>query len=327
MPRRLLLSFLVILLAGGCGENEPSAQTTPTGAHTSVANLRLAVPGGPVRARMGGDGRLRATTAVAGTAHPGGRVAVDAGCTSPGCAAIARVDRRGRWRARVELRADSDSPFTRITATSGDRVAVALVRIQRPTARRRRLTAGPPLVDLPPRDAPAVPPPSPRRRTLVMIGDSLAVGTKPYLASLLPGWTVEIDAQEDRTLASGMRRLAKLATRPTVLAFSLFTNDGPQDLAPLEAALRRTAEHQRGRGCAIWATIRRPPVNGVSYARANALLRRAAAEEPGTLRLADWSAESEQHREWLAGDHVHATATGYAGRAALYADAARACAR
>jgi hypothetical protein len=111
-----------------------------------------------------------------------------------------------------------------------------------------------------------------------------------------------------------------------VLAFSLFTNDGPGNLGALEAAVRRSVARQGRTGCAVWATIVRPPLNGVSYAGANRLLASLAREHPGRLILADWARAVASHPEWLAGDGVHATPAGYAGRARLFADAARACA-
>jgi hypothetical protein len=158
-----------------------------------------------------------------------------------------------------------------------------------------------------------------------MIGDSLAVGTEPFLPGLLGGWSVTTDALKSRPLNAGMARLAAVQGSVTVLAFSLFTNDGPGNLAALEVAVRRSLARQGGDGCVVWATIVRPPYNGVSYAAANRLLAALAREHPGRLMLADWAAAVEAHPEWLAGDGVHATPAGYAGRARLYARAARSC--
>ena len=160
-----------------------------------------------------------------------------------------------------------------------------------------------------------------------MVGDSLAVGTQPTLGGLLGGWTVTTDARTGRPLAEGMARIRALASRPPVLAVSLFTNDGPQNTSALRAAVEETLRLQGGQGCVVWATIVRPAVGGASYDRANAVLAELARTNPSRMRLVPWAQQVADHPEWLAPDGVHATAAGYAARAGLYADAARACAR
>ena len=65
-----------------------------------------------------------------------------------------------------------------------------------------------------------------------------------------------------------------------MLAISLFTNDDPTHTDALEAAVRRTLALVGSRGCVIWATIARPPVNGVSYRAANTLLATSRREQP-----------------------------------------------
>ena len=92
---------------------------------------------------------------------------------------------------------------------------------------------------------------------MLVIGDSLAVGMADALRAALPGWRVRIEAKHGRSLAEGMRILAEQVDAPAILAFSLFTNDGPTATGALEAAVRATAG-RRG-GCAVWATIVRPP--------------------------------------------------------------------
>ena len=69
---------------------------------------------------------------------------------------------------------------------------------------------------------------------------------------------------------------------------SLFTNDDPTHTDALEAAVRRTLALVGSRGCVIWATIARPPVNGVSYRAANTLLERLAASNPA-LVIVPWA--------------------------------------
>ena len=119
--------------------------------------------------------------------------------------------------------------------------------------RGRRRAAAPPAA----RRAPALP------HDVLVIGDSLAVGMADTLRASLPGWQVSVEAKISRPLATGMQILAAQADAPAILAFSLFTNDDPGATAALERAVRATAAPPGG--CAVWATIVRPPYNGVSY--------------------------------------------------------------
>ena len=61
-----------------------------------------------------------------------------------------------------------------------------------------------------------------------------------------------------------------------MLALSLFTNDDPAHTSALEAGVRTTLARVGAGGCVVWATIVAPPIDGVAYDRANALLRRLA---------------------------------------------------
>ena len=113
-------------------------------------------------------------------------------------------------------------------------------------------------------------------RPLVMIGDSLAVGTRDALAADLPGWGVTTSARIGRPLSEGMAILArtKVSDPRTILAFSLFTNDAPTNTAALRSAVLSSLGKLGDHGCAIWATIQRPPWGGTGYAAANGVLAR-----------------------------------------------------
>jgi hypothetical protein len=165
--------------------------------------------------------------------------------------------------------------------------------------------------------------------TLVMIGDSLAEGTEPFLGPALPGWRVSTDAQRGRPLAEGMHILGKTALGPApVLAFSLFTNDAPTNVGGLEAAVRLSVQRAGRNGCAIWATISRP-FNGGTYAQANARLIALAADPDlrGHLFVVPWAELIRSNPALVGRDRVHATPGGYRERARLYAQAAESCTR
>ena len=129
-----------------------------------------------------------------------------------------------------------------------------------------------------------------------------------------------MDAEAGRPLADGMRIVGAMEGTPAVLAISLFTNDDPRHTSELATAVRRSVQGQR---CVLWATIHRPPVAGVSYAAANRTLHRLAGELP-VLHVVPWAERVAQHPSWIGPDDVHATATGWAARARLYAAAAAA---
>jgi hypothetical protein len=172
-----------------------------------------------------------------------------------------------------------------------------------------------------------VPPVATNAHRLVLVGDSLAEGIAPLMRALLPGWTLQIDAKVSRPLATGMQIIAGIDfSTPTVLAVSLFTNDDPRNVSGLEAAVATSVQRVGSKGCAIWATIVRPPVNGVSYRAANARLVGLQGSFAGHLRIVPWAEQVAQHPEWIAGDGVHGTPAGYRARAQMYAQAALACA-
>jgi hypothetical protein len=145
---------------------------------------------------------------------------------------------------------------------------------------------------------------------------------------------VRTDGRISRPLGEGMEILAATELPPgeqgrhTVLAFSLFTNDSPAIAGQLELAVRTSVSRLGPGGCAIWATISRPPFAGMTYRAVNARLRALAAapELAGRLIVVPWAERVADHPSWKASDHVHATPAGYAARARMYADAARRCA-
>jgi len=169
---------------------------------------------------------------------------------------------------------------------------------------------------------------------MIVIGDSLAVGMAGSLRAALPGWDVPVDGRIGRPLSEGMQILGATRLPPgargerAILAFSLFTNDAPTNVDALEAAVRGSVARLGAHGCAIWATIARPPLDGVSYDSANQRLV-ALAGAPhlaGRLLVVSWKQQYDRHPAFAAPDGVHATPQGYAARAQMYAAAARSCA-
>ncbi|HWV84470.1 MAG TPA: SGNH/GDSL hydrolase family protein [Capillimicrobium sp.] len=353
--RILLVAGALCLLMAGCGADP--AVTATTSARIPPIGLTIDEPADePVPARRGDEG-LVAEVRVIGQAEPGSYVRVTSACEAPGCERSAEVSRTGRWSALVRVEAPARRPYARIVAQLAAESAITLVQLTPPKrgrkgrrsgggrragARQERLpearadggaaapgSAEDPLAPVIPGDeapatpaVPATPPPgSGAVSSLLLIGDSLGVGMRPYLAGLLPGWSVSSDVRDGRTLAEGMTRWRAERGTAAVSAFSLFTNDAPTALPALEAAVRESAQA----GCAIWATIARPPQGGTSYVRANQLLERLADELPGRVVVVPWARTVAGNPRYLRDDRVHATAAGYQERARLYARAAQSC--
>jgi hypothetical protein len=316
-------------LLAGCGSGSSGDERAATSAKPAAnADARIVITspadGSALSARTTPGGRLALRARVRGTARPGSVVYLNANCRPERCEARATASGSGRWNAALTLTTTPAARFVTIDAapTAGRSAPAAVttlelsgpdstVMTQNGSSRSR--DDGPP----PPRTLP---------RNVLVVGDSLAVGMQEALQEALPGWRLRFEARIGRPLAEGMRILAKEPDAPAILAISLFTNDSPTATGALEAAVRATAG--RPGGCAVWATIVRPPENGVSYAAANALLERLAGDPQLAtgLHLADWSSAVAQEPALLAPDGVHGTPTGYRARAELYADAIRACA-
>ena len=152
-------------------------------------------------------------------------------------------------------------------------------------------------------------------------GDSLTVGAGPYLRRNLGKdvRTVAVDAEVGRFTATGMSRLASSgsAKRSKVWVVALGTNDGPDPQA-LKRHVVRSLQLAGPNRKVIWLTVERPG----GYSRVNAMLRQLDRGQD-RLHVVDWARHVHEHRGLLAGDGVHATATGYQVRAALIARTAR----
>ncbi len=158
---------------------------------------------------------------------------------------------------------------------------------------------------------------------VLAVGDSLAVGTAPYLKRELGGTPLTVDAVVGRPSPSGVPALAeRLRPEHDVVVFDLGTNDGPSQPGALATSLAR-ARQLAGDRCLVIATVSRPPVRGVTVRAQNDVVEGFAATTGA--QVVDWRAAATGEPSLIQRDGVHATAAGYALRGALFAQAIGAC--
>jgi lysophospholipase L1-like esterase len=167
----------------------------------------------------------------------------------------------------------------------------------------------------------ATPAPSAAPLTMLDLGDSLSVGTDPYLRLRLRAYRIErhydvgLHAYDAATIIAGMER-----SLPAVLVVSAGTNDDPRIVSTFERAVSTVVATAGRTRCVVWPTIARPPAVGKSYDGLNRTLVRSAARHPN-LVLVGWAWRVRLHPRWLAADGVHVSTEGYRARAAAIADA------
>ena len=162
-------------------------------------------------------------------------------------------------------------------------------------------------------------------RSLLVVGDSLAEGTRPYIPEELPGWRVKQSTKVSRHATEGDDVMRRYGDRlPRVIHASLGTNDDPRDVDGFRAAIGAVMKVAGADRCVVWANIVRPPYGGVSYRGYNRALAGEDASRENLLVL-NWKRMVRNHPEWLADDGVHVSADGYAARARATARLVRRC--
>jgi lysophospholipase L1-like esterase len=154
---------------------------------------------------------------------------------------------------------------------------------------------------------------------VLVVGDSLAVGTLPYLVPMLGGRNIVAAAKSGITTPEGMklvRQELRIVTPKTVV-ISLGTNDG-SDPRKFSDRVRRTMALLPENACVIWATIIRPPRKG-DYRGLNRVLNQAKRRD-ARIVVVDWEHAVTGGAVYLP-DGLHADAAGYRYRSAMIADA------
>jgi lysophospholipase L1-like esterase len=161
--------------------------------------------------------------------------------------------------------------------------------------------------------------------SMLVVGDSLAVGAAPHLESALGGWRVEQVTRTGMPTAEGVAEVTgRGGSLPGTVAISLGTNDDPSAVETFRGQVQAVLDAAGPGRCVVWANIVRPPYNGVSYSGYNRALAGVAAANPN-LRIVDWAGIAGANPSLLAEDGVHATTAGYAARGRAYAQEVSAC--
>jgi lysophospholipase L1-like esterase len=162
-------------------------------------------------------------------------------------------------------------------------------------------------------------------RKLLVDGDSLAVGTRPYIPRELRGWKVTQSASVSRHAADGADVLRGYGSAlPRVIHVSLGTNDDPNQVDAFRAAVRAVMDVAGAHRCVVWTNIVRPPAAGASYAGFNHALAQESRRREN-LRVVNWVRMVRENPQWVVGDGVHVNADGYRARAKAVARSVRRC--
>jgi lysophospholipase L1-like esterase len=155
---------------------------------------------------------------------------------------------------------------------------------------------------------------------VLVVGDSLAVGLKPFLADDL-GEPVAWDAKSGRTSPQGLfaLRAALRQVQPTTVVLSLGTNDGSNPLRFAERMHKALSAIPSG-ACVVWATLYRPARKG-PFPQLNRVLRAEAAVD-ARLTLVNWDWVVARGAVTLP-DGLHPDSAGFHLRSRLIADAVR----
>jgi hypothetical protein len=160
--------------------------------------------------------------------------------------------------------------------------------------------------------------------SVLVVGDSLGLGTDGSLRSALPGTTITADDRNGRPSPEGVSVLRdRLRPDHDTVVFDLGTNDGPGGVDVTARSLAAARDLAGGR-CLVVATLNHPPVGGTSIDGQNTMIRRFVLDTPNAV-LVDWHDAASSTPGALGSDGVHATSAGYALRGLLFADAITGC--
>ena len=153
---------------------------------------------------------------------------------------------------------------------------------------------------------------------VLVVGDSLAELTSPYLAHLLPGVPITVNAVGGSN-SFQIFDLFQESYEPSdsVIVFDAGTNDDPEYPQILAENLSKVASTVGNRWIVV-PTIHGFTVNGVDNAGKNRVIAEFAASRPGT-QTPDWAGFVRTHPQLMQSDGLHPIEAGSEARAELIA--------
>jgi hypothetical protein len=169
-------------------------------------------------------------------------------------------------------------------------------------------------------------PPAPARAAphVLVVGDSLADLTSPYLSRYLPGVELTINAVGGYNTFQ-IFDLFEESYDPSqsVIVFDAGTNDNPAYPEILAEHLAKVAEVV-GNRCMVVPTVHGFTVNGIDNTGKNRVVAEFAASRPGT-QVPDWARAVATHPELMQADNLHPIEEGADYRAQLIAQGVEGC--
>jgi hypothetical protein len=163
------------------------------------------------------------------------------------------------------------------------------------------------------------------KRAVFHVGDSLGVGTEPYLPQALNDWKVE---QSVKVARHGFEAVSILRNRgglPGAIVMSIGGNDDPNNVGGFRDTVAKTVQIAGPNRCVVWPNhFATKEVNGGNFEGYNNVL--ADFEKRNrNFRIVNWVAIARAHPGWMAPDGIHVNATGYQARARAIAKQVRNC--
>jgi len=148
---------------------------------------------------------------------------------------------------------------------------------------------------------------------VLIVGDSLAVGMRPFLGEMITDREVTFDARSGWTTPQGMEalRLDLEEFVPQTFVISLGTNDG-SDARVFAYRVQRILRWLPSYACVVWPSIIRPKRKG-AYEGLNEALR-SIARRDSRLVVVNWDRMVQKGTVALR-DGIHPTEEGYRFRA------------
>jgi hypothetical protein len=156
---------------------------------------------------------------------------------------------------------------------------------------------------------------------VLVVGDSLAVGMRPFLGEMITDRHLTFDAHDGWTTPQGMAALRGDLQQfaPQTVVINLGTNDGSDPLIFADR-IRRILRAVPSSSCIVWPSIRRPRRKG-AYRELNRVLRNAAHRDR-RMTIINWDRMVAKGTVSMR-DGVHPTTEGYRFRAWVTAAAVR----